>query len=226
MTMKRQAATGIPRSFEILLAASGLIVSAPVLAVAAALIKINSSGPVLFRQRRVGHEGKDFTLFKLRTMTVAQPGPLITAANDGRITAIGKMLRRTKLDELPGLWNVLRGDMSFVGPRPEVPELVDRDNEQWQEILTVRPGITDPVTLKLRSEEKLLAGVEDKEQFYRKVLQPYKLRGYVAFVRDRSFWTDLSVIGRTLKAVVLPNTSPPPTLEEMALDGRLGGRAL
>lgn len=216
---EKKLPTGIPRSLEIALAAFGLLVFAPFLAVSAILIKISSSGPVLFRQMRVGRYGEGFTLFKLRTMLVTQKGSFVTAANDSRITAVGKILRKTKIDELPELWNVMLGDMSFVGPRPELPELVNLDDAKWQEILGSRPGITDPVTLRLRNEEKLLAEVTDKDRFYREILQPYKLNGYLHFVRDRNWKTDIRIIGRTVKAVILPHTAAPPTPEEMGWFG-------
>lgn len=209
------AASGIPRTIEVVMAGVGLILTAPLLAAASLLIKVSSPGPVLFRQKRVGRDCEEFTLLKLRTMTIADKGPLITAANDSRITAVGKILRKTKIDELPGLWNVIRGDMSFVGPRPEVCEFVNANDPQWQEVLKARPGITDPVTLRLRNEEKLLAGIEDKESFYREVLQPYKLNGYIDFLRTRSFKNDISVIAGTLKAIAHPRGSTLPTFEEM-----------
>ncbi len=215
--MTREKRSGIPRSFEIALAGCGLFIFAPILAVCAVLIKINSTGPILFCQKRVGRYGREFTLFKLRTMSIAQKGSLVTAANDNRVTSVGRFLRKSKIDELPALWNVFRGDMSFVGPRPEVPELVDADDPRWREILTARPGITDPVTLRLRNEESLLAEVEDKDRFYREILQPYKLKGYLHFVRNKSWQTDVSIIVGTLIAVVLPHTASPPTPEEMRM---------
>lgn len=206
---------GIPRNIEAMLAIIGLLGFLPLLAVIAVLIKITSSGPVLFRQRRVGVGGKSFTLLKFRTMKFQQTGLPITAANDWRITRFGRKLRQMKLDELPELWNVVRGDMSFVGPRPEVPSLVDLENPLWQEILRVRPGITDPVTLKLRNEESLLANVIDKESYYRNILQPYKMSGYVKFVRKKSWKSDVKIVCQTVKAVVLPQTAPLPTKEEI-----------
>lgn len=206
---------GIPRHFEIALAICGLIIVAPVLTIFAIFIKANSRGHILFRQKRVGLNGETFTLYKLRTMAETKKGLMITSADDSRVTAVGKLLRKSKIDELPELWNVLRGDMSFVGPRPEVPEFVDLDDSIWQEILSHKPGITDPVTLRLRNEEQLLAQVIDKERYYREVVQPYKLRGYANFIRDKSWKTDVRIIGRTLKAVVLPQTVKPPSKEEM-----------
>jgi lipopolysaccharide/colanic/teichoic acid biosynthesis glycosyltransferase len=197
------------------MAGVGLILAAPALALSAVLIKVGSVGPVFFRQKRVGLYGKEFTLLKLRTMAVTQDGPKMTASNDARITPIGRILRKTKIDELPGLWNVLRGDMSFVGPRPEVPELVDLNDPRWKEILTALPGITDPVTLRLRNEESLLESVADKERFYREILQPFKLRGYVDFVRGKSWRSDIRIIFQTLRAIIFPNTAVPPTAAEM-----------
>ncbi|MGB7201880.1 MAG: sugar transferase [Pyrinomonadaceae bacterium] len=212
---KKKLLKGIPRQFEIGLALFGLVVAAPVLIVCAILIILNSRGPIFFRQKRIGLKGKEFTLFKLRTMAVAKTGRMITSADDFRITSVGRILRKTKIDELPELWNVLRGDMSFVGPRPEVSEFVDLDDPLWQEILEHKPGITDPVTLRLRNEEQLLATVIDKELYYREVLQPYKTRGYAKFVRDKSWKTDLRIIGRTLKAVLLPASVGTPSKEEL-----------
>ncbi len=212
---KKKLRKGIPRQFEIGLALFGLVVAAPVLTVCAILIILNSRGPIFFRQKRIGLKGKEFTLFKLRTMAVAKTGRMITSADDFRISSVGRILRKTKIDELPELWNVLRGDMSFVGPRPEVPEFVDLDDPLWQEILEHKPGITDPVTLRLRNEEQLLATVIDKELYYREVLQPYKIRGYAKFVRDKSWKTDLRIIGRTLKAVLLPASVGTPSKDEL-----------
>lgn len=205
----------IPRHFEFILAAFGLILVSPVLLISVLFIKLGSRGPVFFRQDRVGLNGRTFKLIKLRTMSISGNGPRITAANDCRVTPIGKILRRSKVDELPELWNVLRGDMSFVGPRPEVTEFVDLDDPVWQEILTHRPGITDPVTLRLRNEEQLLAKVADKERYYREVVQPYKLRGYLNFVRDKSWKTDIRIGARTIRAVAFPATVKPPSKEEM-----------
>ncbi len=129
----------------------------------------------------------------------AGEGPEVTAAGDSRVTRVGRVLRRLKLDELPQLWNVLKGEMSFVGPRPEVPALVDVTSESWRLVLSVRPGITDPVTLALKDEEALLAAVVgDRERFYRETLQPYKLRGYEEYIQKRTAWTDLAVIAKTI----------------------------
>lgn len=207
--------SGIPRFLEVPIALCGLILFLPLLIIVSILVKITSPGPIFFFQQRFGLNGKIFTLYKFRTMKVEQSGLLVTAATDDRITKIGRILRKTKFDELPGLWNVVSGDMSFVGPRPEVLQLVDLTNLLWQKTLTVRPGITDPVTLRLRNEEDLLAKVEDKEEFYKDTLQPYKLDGYVKFVDKKSFKNDVVIILKTLKAVVAPKSIPPPNIEEI-----------
>lgn len=215
MRKKKVLPQSIPRWIELILAVCGLIAVSPILLIAAVLIRLDSRGKVLFQQQRVGRNGETFTMFKLRTMRPVKQGLMITAADDMRVTRVGRFLRRAKIDELPELWNILRGDMSFVGPRPEVREFVDLNDPVWVEVLTHRPGITDPVTLRLRNEEQLLAQVPDKERYYREVIQPYKLRGYANFVREKSWKTDIRIIARTLKAVFLPQTVKAPSKEEL-----------
>jgi lipopolysaccharide/colanic/teichoic acid biosynthesis glycosyltransferase len=176
--------------------------SAPFLALAAALIRLTSGRPVLFRQERIGREGRPFQILKLRTMRRSD-GPELTEAGDPRITPLGKFLRKTKIDELPQLWNVVKGEMSLVGPRPEVPRYVDEANPMWQEVLKARPGMTDPVSVQLRDEEELLAwAAEDPERFYLEQLQPLKLTGYLAYLRQRSWISDVQVMTRTLLTVL------------------------
>lgn len=206
---------GLPRGIEVIAAGAGLLITAPLLALAAILIKLGSRGPVLFRQTRMGRNGKPFTLLKFRSMHVANDGALVTAAGDNRISKVGRVLRKTKIDELPELWNIVRGEMSIVGPRPEVPELVDLADPLWTEILEARPGLTDPVTLHLRNEEDLLAQADDRSDFYTNILQPYKLRGYVHFVKNRTWKKDVSIIFRTAKAIVFPKSISQPTVEEL-----------
>src|SRR5262249_48435445 len=129
---------------------------------------------------------------------------------------VGKILRKTKLDELPELWNVLRGDMSLIGPRPEVPRYVDLEDPVWRLVLEARPGITDPMTLRLRNEEALLVEVEgDHELFYLETLLPFKLDGYLNYLQARSWRSDLKVLWQTIVGVVFPNKTHPPTLEEI-----------
>ena len=170
----------------------------------------------------MGRGGKTFLIYKLRTMRNASDGALVTARGDGRITPVGRILRKTKLDELPQLWNVVRGDMSLVGPRPEVPRYVNLDDPLWKEALSVRPGITDPVTLELKDEESVLASVAgDRERFYREELQPAKLRGYVAYARSRSWLTDIEVLYRTVLAILRPGAAAKTTA---GTSGNLGAR--
>lgn len=209
--------TGIPRAVEMPLALIGLIVFAPLMLISAMLIASEASGAILFRQKRIGRGGVSFEIIKFRTMTSSLSGTLVTAGNDPRVTKVGKVLRKYKLDELPELYNILTGEMSFVGPRPEVPELVDLANTDWQEILKVRPGLTDPVTLQLRNEEALLAQANDGEAFYRDYVQPFKMRGYVRYVQNKCWQTDVAILLKTLKAVLFPQTAPPPSIEEIKL---------
>jgi lipopolysaccharide/colanic/teichoic acid biosynthesis glycosyltransferase len=203
-----QARNGLPRWAEATFAIAGLLVAAPVIALTGLGIALFSGWPVFFRQQRVGQHGETFNLYKLRTMTPSAGGPQITSNGDSRITRLGRFLRHTKLDELPTLWNVVRGDMSLVGPRPEVPRFVQLADPIWQKVLAVRPGITDPVTLRLRSESELLAQIEgDTEEYYAKELQPAKLKGYVAYLEGRTWRTDLKVLLQTIAAVVVPRES-------------------
>jgi lipopolysaccharide/colanic/teichoic acid biosynthesis glycosyltransferase len=155
----------------------------------------------VFRQRRVGVGGTLFTIYKLRTMRQVT-GPSVTAAGDARVTSIGRVLRKTKIDELPTLWNVVRGDMRLVGPRPEVPHLVDTNNRLWARVLEITPGITDPITVFLRNEEAILqkAGSE-WQRFYVETMQPFKLRGYLDYQDDRSWRSDFRVLAKTVVAV-------------------------
>lgn len=200
---------GLPRPLEVIVAGGALLVLSPLLAAIALAVALSSRGGALFRQTRVGRGGALFTLYKFRTMRQGD-GPRVTAGGDPRVTALGRLLRRTKLDELPELWNVLAGDLSFVGLRPEVPEYVDLEDELWRRALAVRPGLTSPVTLRLRDEEALLAEVEtdDRPRFYVEVLVPYKLRGTLEYLERRTAWSDLAVIARTLAAIVRPPCPP------------------
>jgi len=207
---------GIPRIVEAPLSALALLLCSPFLVFVGLCISCSSPGPALYRQERVGRNGKVFTLLKFRTMEANKGGPQVTSRGDPRVTPIGRLLRATKLDELPELWNVIRGDLSLVGPRPEVPRYVNLDSPSWKKVLGVRPGITDPVTIRLRNEEALMAlAGDDPESFYLEVLQPFKLRGYTEYIRRRTARSDLVVLFRTLRAVLRPSSAPPPTLEEI-----------
>lgn len=199
---------GLPRALEAAAAAAGLVLLSPALLVLAAAVVVDSGLPALFRQARVGKDGRLFTLLKLRTMRGAA-GPEVTARGDARVTRVGRFLRRTKLDELPQLWNVVRGDMGLVGARPEVPSLVDLEDPLWRSVLSRRPGLTDPVSVLLRDEESLLASVPgDPLAFYVKTLQPLKLKGYLEYQEKRTWRTDLEVLARTLAAVSPARLAP------------------
>jgi lipopolysaccharide/colanic/teichoic acid biosynthesis glycosyltransferase len=200
---------GIPRIVEAVLALAGLVVISPLLGLGAILVALSSPGPILYRQERMGLHGRKFILYKFRSMRINSSALQVTAKNDGRVTWAGKFLRKTKIDELPELWNVLRGYMSVVGPRPEVERYVNLNNPLWKQVLAVRPGITDPVTLSLRNEEELLGNVKgDPEEFYLGVLQPLKLQGYVDYLGQRDAWRDFVVILWTIVVILLPNKAP------------------
>jgi lipopolysaccharide/colanic/teichoic acid biosynthesis glycosyltransferase len=192
------------RLFDLLGAALALALLAPGWVVIALWIKLDSPGPVFFRQQRVGRHGRPFTIHKFRTMVVDAPlrGPPLTIGDDARITRAGACLRRSKLDELPQLLDVLAGHMSLVGPRPEVPAYVARypDNLRRQ-VLAVRPGITDPVSLEFADESALLARAADPEREYVEVLLPKKLHAAAAYAEQATLATDLRVIGRTLRVL-------------------------
>jgi lipopolysaccharide/colanic/teichoic acid biosynthesis glycosyltransferase len=197
--------TGIARWVEVVVSAFGLVLSTPILVLSSLAIGVSSPGPVIFRQKRVGRNGQIFILYKLRTMGRTDDGPQVTASADERVTWIGRILRRTKVDELPELWNVLKGDMSLVGPRPEVPRYVDLQDERWRLVLQSRPGLTDPVTLSLRNEEALLADVKgNHEYFYIENLQPFKLQAYINYLQHLGWWSDIKVICGTLLVIVWP----------------------
>ncbi|MES0872502.1 sugar transferase [Sinimarinibacterium thermocellulolyticum] len=194
----------LKRAFDCSCAALGLVALAPVFAVIAILIRADSPGPVFYRQVRVGRHGELFRIWKFRTMTHVQPdgAPQITAANDARITRIGRVLRRFKLDELPQLINVLVGEMSLVGPRPEVPRYVALYPTHLKEIvLSVRPGITDLASLSFRHESEILARSKDPEREYVEVVLPQKLALSAQYIATHSLRSDLVLIIRTLARV-------------------------
>ena len=183
--------------------------ASPFLLAAGLAIVLDSAWPPLFCQERVGRGGRRFRLWKLRTMRVGG-GAEVTAKGDERVTRVGRILRKTKLDELPQLWNVLAGDMALVGPRPEVPAYVDLSDPAWRRVLEVRPGITDPVSLRLRFEEELLASIQgDRARFYREVFVPFKTHKYLDYQSVRSPWSDLKVLLQTVLVRALPGLAPP-----------------
>lgn len=195
------------RCFDVVLAGLGLLVLSPLLLALAAWIKLDSPGPVFFRQVRVGRGGRTFRIHKLRTMgdAPAAAGPEITVGVDRRITRAGRVLRHYKLDELVQLIDVLKGDMSLVGPRPEVPRYVAMYPAHLRDrVLSVRPGITDPASLEYRDEASVLAAAADPEAEYVNVVMPAKLALAARYVEQASLATDLRLIGRTLRIVFLP----------------------
>ena len=188
------------RPFEIAFAVLLLLLLAPVLAVAAILIAIDSPGPVLFRQERVGRSMRPFHILKLRTMAVAQGGAEFEPT-PGRITPPGKWLRHWKLDELPQLWNIVRGEMSFVGPRPELKKYVEMFRSEYEVLLRSRPGLTDPAAIAFRHEAALLANEADPEAAYVARILPDKLRLSMAYAERRSLPSDVAVLLRTFGAL-------------------------
>ena len=190
------------RAFDIASAVLGLALLAPLFLVVAAWIKLDSPGPVFFRQERIGRGGTPFRIHKFRTMRIEAAGPALTVGADPRITRAGSFLRRTKIDELPQLIDVLRGDMSVVGPRPEVPRYVATYPPALRiKVLSVRPGITDPASLQFRDESALLARAADPEREYREVVLPQKLRLAADYVDTASLGGDLRLIAATLRAL-------------------------
>ena len=177
----------------------GLLLLWPVLIVVAVLIKIKMpGGPAFFTQKRVGRDGRLFTMYKFRSMTVGHGGSSVSVAGESRITPLGAKLRKYKLDELPELWNVLIGDMSFVGPRPDVPGYADALTGEAREVLKLRPGITGPASLKYRDEEEILAGVEDPQKYNDEVIFPDKVRMNRYYLHHYSFWMDIRMIFATV----------------------------
>ena len=177
----------------------GILLLWPVLLIVAILIRVKMpGGPVMFTQQRIGRHGRVFSIYKFRTMTVDHSGSSISVKGESRITPLGVHLRRWKLDELPELWNVLRGDMSFVGPRPDVPGYADELKGDDRRMLQLRPGITGPATLKYRNEEELLASVDDPIRYNDEVIFPDKVRLNLYYLDHYSFLKDLQMIACTL----------------------------
>lgn len=187
------------RLFDLVGAAVALLLLSPLLLAAALAVKLDSPGPVFFRQQRVGRGGVPFRIHKFRTMREGAPGLQITVGYDPRITRVGRWLRRTRVDELPQFIDVLQGTMSLVGPRPEVPRYVEFYPPELRErVLSVRPGITDPVSLAYADESELLARAADPEREYVEVLLPRKLQAAAAYAERATLWTDLGVLLRSV----------------------------
>lgn len=192
------------RLFDIVASCCGLIVLSPLLLIIAIWIKCDSKGPVFYRQTRVGRGNKDFRIFKFRSMrTGADKGSLVTiGGRDPRITRSGYYIRKYKFDELPQLINVFIGDMSLVGPRPEVRHYVKYWTPEQMHVLDVRPGITDPASIKFRNENELMAKASDPESYYIQVIMQEKIKLYLEYVANASFWYDIKLIFKTLKVIV------------------------
>lgn len=190
------------RIFDLFCSAFGLIVLSPLLLITAVLVGTTSPGGILFRQERMGRGGVPFTIYKFRTMRKDNAGLKITTGRDSRITPVGRILRKAKLDELPQLFNVLKGDMSFVGPRPEVREYADLYNEEQRQIFLVRPGITDLASIEFRNENDLLTDSDDPNRTYIEEIMPQKLQLGLDYIERMSLWYDICLILRTLVTVV------------------------
>lgn len=196
------------RLFDILFSLIGLLFLQPLFVVTAIMIKVDSQGPVFFRQGRVGKNFRRFMIYKFRTMVVdaEKKGLRITSGGDNRITKVGRILRKFKIDELPQLLNVLKGDMSLVGPRPEVIKYVEWYKDDYKRILSIRPGITDISSITFRNEESILQGVDDPEHYYVHVLLSEKMRLAQEYIQHASFSYDVKLIFKTLYKVIFPST--------------------
>lgn len=190
------------RLFDVAAAAAGLVVLSPILLAVAAALKLLDPGPVFFRQTRAGLGSKPFKIIKFRTMRAGCRGAEVTSGGDARVTPLGGLLRRTKLDELPQLFNVLRGDMSVVGPRPEVPRYVELFKDDYELILSVKPGITDYAAIKYRDEEAVLAAYRDPEEGYVTKVLPDKIALYRRYIAEVGLATDLRIILATVAKVI------------------------
>lgn len=189
----------LKRLFDLLTATVGILILFPLGLIPALLVKLTSKGPILYRQKRVGQHGKLFWCVKFRTMYLdSDKQGSVTTAADSRITPIGRFLRRYKLDELPQLWNVLIGNMSFVGPRPDVPGYADALEGPDRKILQLRPGITGPATLYFRNEEQLLTSVDNPRKYNDEVIWPKKIELNLEYLENWSFWGDIVLIFRTV----------------------------
>lgn len=194
----------IKRAFEIAASLVAILLLGPILLLVGAAVKLTSPGPVFFRQERIGRRFRPFVIYKFRTMVQDAPmrGGPITVGDDPRITRIGRLLRTTKIDELPQLINVLKGEMSLVGPRPEAPKYVEQFRKDYEDILQVRPGITDLASIEYRHEAAVLGQARDGERAYTESVLPEKIRLAKEYLRRASFWFDVKLICRTVVSLV------------------------
>lgn len=203
----------LKRALDLVVATLGLAILSPVFMAAAFAVVMEDRFPFFFRQIRVGLRGKPFHLLKFRSMRVSISGTQVTARNDQRLTRVGRVLRKYKIDELPQLWNVLMGDMSLVGPRPEVPAFVNFSDPMWQAVLQVKPGITDLASLLYRNEEDMLAGAIDPESHYLETILPAKLNLNLQYIHASSLWTDLRLLLLTVRYSFFPSGFDPERLK-------------
>jgi lipopolysaccharide/colanic/teichoic acid biosynthesis glycosyltransferase len=191
------------RIFDFIAAFIGLIILLPILLIISLWIKFSSKGPLFYSQKRVGRDFQEFDIYKFRSMIVDADkiGPSVTSADDTRITKVGRFIRKTKIDELPQLFNVLKGDMSLVGPRPEVMKFVQQKRDEYKKVLSVRPGITDNAAIEFRDEEEIMSQYEDKEKAYIEIILPQKIELYYNYIDNISFLNDIKLILKTLKVL-------------------------
>ncbi len=191
------------RVFDIVASALGIVILSPLYLYIAVWIKLSSKGPIFYVQKRVGQGGKEFNLYKFRSMVVDadKRGPGVTSSDDPRITKVGKFIRDTKIDELPQLFNVLKGDMSFVGPRPELKKFVDAKAKEYEKVLSIKPGITDNAAIAFRDEEQIMSQYNDKERAYIDIVLPQKIELYYKYIDNISFINDIKLILKTLKVI-------------------------
>jgi lipopolysaccharide/colanic/teichoic acid biosynthesis glycosyltransferase len=209
----------LKRSLDVFIAGLLLVIALPLMVLAAVVIKLDSRGPVLFRQTRMGRSFVRFQLLKLRTMRVDLDGSVFTLGKDERITRVGGWLRRLKIDELPQLLNVLRGEMSLVGPRPVIPELTIEFDWAYRRLLQVRPGLTDPATIKYCRETEMLARVSEPLRYFKLVVTPDKLRISQAYMARATVLTDIEMLVRTAVAL-LPQMGPPEPVHGLSAAGQ------
>jgi len=191
------------RVFDFIAAILGLVLLLPILLIISLWIKLSSTGPLFYSQKRVGRDFKEFDIYKFRSMVVNADkiGPSVTSGNDSRITKVGRFIRKTKIDELPQLLNVIKGDMSLVGPRPEVMKFVEKKRGEYKKVLSVRPGITDNAAIEFRDEETIMDQYEDKEKAYIEIILPKKIQLYYQYIDNISFINDIKLILKTLKVI-------------------------
>lgn len=208
---------GFATSADRLLAFGALVALAPVFAVVALAILLEDGRPIFFRQTRIGRSGRPFLLWKFRSMRNGLSGTAITAGGDPRITRVGALIRRYKVDEFPQFWNVTRGDLRLVGPRPEVAPYVDLTDPTWRAVLSVTPGITDLATLVFRNEEEQLRAVDDPESYYRLVILPAKLALNLEYLERRTIWTDVKLLFLTARFSLFPRGFEPAMIRRHVL---------